>query len=167
MFGVLLVGLFVAVAVAQGIGNPSIPDDAIAVVEDAPDGTITKEEFDRSLAQTAAGQGLKDVPAPTDPTYQQLADAAQANAMLSRWVTGEAADRGIEVSDREIDQQLQQIITQQFGGKQEDFDKYVIDAGFCTDEEQQTKPLSCADVRKQVQLMIISDRIQASVLPDS
>jgi foldase protein PrsA len=167
LFGALLIALFVAVAIAQGIGHPSIPDGAIAVVEDAPDGTVTKEEFDRALQQTAAGQGLKEVPATSDPTYQQLADAAQANALLSRWVLGEAADRGIEVSDREVDQQLQQIIQQQFGGKQEDFDKYVIDAGFCTDSEQQTKPLSCADVDKQVRLMIISDRIQTSVLPDN
>ena len=42
-----------------------MPDGAIAVVEDAPDGTITQEEFDRALAQTAARQGLKDVPATT------------------------------------------------------------------------------------------------------
>jgi foldase protein PrsA len=167
LFGGLLIAIFVVVAIAQGIGHPSIPSDAIAVVEDAPNGTVTKEEFNRVLAQTAAGQQLKEVPAPTDPAYQQLADAAQANALLSRWVEGEAADRGIEVADREVDQQLQQIITQQFGGKQDDFDKYVIQAGFCTDQEQQTKPLSCADVQKQVRLMLISDRIQAAVLPDN
>jgi foldase protein PrsA len=167
LFGGLLIALFVAVAVAQGIGHPSVPSDAIAVVEDAPDGTVTKDEFNRVLQQTAAGQGLKQVPAPSDPSYQQLADAAQANALLSRWVLGEADERGIEVSDREVEQQLQQIVQQQFGGKQSAFDKYVIDAGFCTDAEQKTKPLHCADVDKQVKLMIVSDHIQSDVLPDS
>ena len=157
--------LFVAVAVAQGIGHPSIPDDAIAVVEDAPDGTVTKAEFDRVLAQTAAGQGLQEVPEPSDPTYQQLADAAEANALLSRWVTGEAADRGIEVSEREVEQQLDQIKTQQFGSEKE-FNKYIEDAGFCTEEELATEPLVCQDVIKQIRLMIISDRIQAAVLPE-
>jgi len=43
IFGVLFVALFVVVGVAVGIGNPSVPSGAIAVVEDAPDGTITKE----------------------------------------------------------------------------------------------------------------------------
>ena len=166
MFGGLLIALFVAVAVAQGIGHPSVPDDAIAVVEDAPDGTVTKAEFDRVLAQTAAGQGLPEVPAEDDPTYQQLADAAQANAILSRWVSGEAAERGIEISDREVEQQLDQIKTQQFGTEKE-FDKYIQDSGFCTEEELATEPLVCADVLKQVRLMIISDRIQSTVLPDN
>ncbi len=166
LFGGLLIALFVIVAVAQGIGHPSVPDDAIAVVEDAPDGTVTKAEFDRVLAQTAAGQGLQDVPEPSDPTYQQLADAAEANAILSRWVTGEAAERDIEVSDREVEQQLDQIKTQQFGSEKE-FDKYIEDAGFCTEEELSTEPLVCQDVIKQVKLMIISDRIQAAVLPEN
>lgn len=166
LFGGLLIALFVAVAVAQGIGHPSIPDDAIAVVEDAPDGTVTKAEFERVLEQTAAGQGLPEVPEPSDPTYQQLADAAQANALLSRWVTGEAADRDIEVSEREVEQQLEQIKTQQFGSEKE-FNKYIEDAGFCTEEELATEPLVCADVIKQIRLMIISDRIQAAVLPEN
>ena len=82
VFGALLVALFVIVAVAQGIGDPSVPADAIAVVEDAPDGTITKEEFDRALAQTAARQGLKEVPKTTDPQYQPLADAAESDLLL-------------------------------------------------------------------------------------
>ena len=37
----LLVVLFVGVAIAQGIGNPSVPSGDVAVVEDAPDGEIT------------------------------------------------------------------------------------------------------------------------------
>jgi foldase protein PrsA len=85
---------------------------------------------------------------------------------LSRWVTGEAEERGIEVSEREVEQQLEQIKTQQFGSEKE-FNKYIEDAGFCTEEELAAEPLVCADVVKQIRLMIISDRIQAAVLPEN
>ena len=73
VFGVLFLALFVVVGVAVGIGNPAVPSGSIAVVEDAPNGTITKAEFDRALVQAAARQGLKEVPATDDPQYQLLA----------------------------------------------------------------------------------------------
>ena len=119
-----------------------MPDDAIAVVEDAPDGTITKEEFDRALAQTAARQGLKEVPPTDDPQYELLADAALADLILSRWVLGEAEERGIEVSDREIDEELETVKTEQFGSEEE-FDKFLEQSGF-TLEEAQASGSSCS-----------------------
>ena len=38
----------------------------VAVVEDAPNGTIPMEEFDAAMQQTAARQGLREVPEPDD-----------------------------------------------------------------------------------------------------
>ena len=38
VFAALFIVLFVVVAVAEGIGDPSIPDGDIAVIEDAPSG---------------------------------------------------------------------------------------------------------------------------------
>ena len=152
-FGVLLIALFAIVAVAQGLGDPSVPDDAIAVVEDAPDGTVTKEEYDRALVQTAARQGLKEVPKSTDPQYQALADAAQSDLLLARWVRGEASERGIELTDREVDDELEKVKTQQFGSE-EAFQKFLKQAGF-TEEE----------ARQRIELQLLSDRIQTAVLP--
>jgi parvulin-like peptidyl-prolyl isomerase len=150
---VLLIVLFVVVAAAQGIGHPEPSADEIAVVEDAPEGTITKEDFDRSLTQTAARQGIKQVPAPSDPQYQLLADGATSDLILTRWVLGEAEERGIEVSDREIDQELQNVIKQQFGS-QKAFDKFLDQSGFTLDE-----------ARQRIKLQLISQRIQSDVLP--
>jgi parvulin-like peptidyl-prolyl isomerase len=150
---VLLIVLFVVVAAAQGIGHPEPSADEIAVVEDAPEGTITKEDFDRSLTQTAARQGIKQVPAPSDPQYQLLADGATSDLILTRWVLGEAEERGIEVSDREIDQELQNVIKQQFGS-QKAFDKFLKQSGFTLDE-----------ARERVKLQLVSQRIQSDVLP--
>ena len=44
-------------------GAPSIPDGAVAIVEEAPDGTITQEEFDRNLLQAAFNLQLRTLPA--------------------------------------------------------------------------------------------------------
>jgi parvulin-like peptidyl-prolyl isomerase len=154
-FAVLVVALFAIVAAAQGLGEPSVPDDAIAVVEDAPDGTITKEEFDRALVQTAARQGLEDVPAADDPQYQSLADAAESDLLLQRWVRGEAEDMGIEVTETQIDDELAQIKQQQFNGSEEQFQKFLDQSGFSEEE-----------ARDRIELQVISDEIQKQVLPD-
>jgi foldase protein PrsA len=153
--GALLIGLFVIVAVAQGIGHPNPSGDEIAVVEDAPDGTITKEEFDRSLAQTAARQGLKEAPSPGDSQYQQLADAAEADLILARWVTGEADERGIVVTDRQIDEELQKVVQQQFGS-QKAFEKFLKQSGFTPDE-----------ARDRIRLQLVSQEIQTDVIPQN
>ena len=120
------------------------------MVEDAPDGTITKEDFDRALVQTAARQGLKEVPETTDPQYQALADAAESDLLLARWVAGEAQERGIEATDREIDDELDKVKQQQFGGSEKEFQKFLDQSGF-TDEE----------ARQRIELQLISDRIQS------
>ena len=153
-FAVLLVALFVIVAAAEGLGQPSVPSDAIAVVDDAPDGTITKEQFDRALTQTAARQGINQVPAATDPQYKALADAAQSDLLLSRWVLGEAEERGIEISDRQITDELEKVKSQQFGSEKA-FQTFLDQSGFTLDEAQQ-----------RIELQLISSQIQQDVLDD-
>jgi hypothetical protein len=63
--GILLVVAFAAFA--SGLSDPEVPDNAVAVVEDVDNGTITEKEFDAALEQVAASQGLKGVPKPKDP----------------------------------------------------------------------------------------------------
>jgi parvulin-like peptidyl-prolyl isomerase len=152
--GALLVGLFAIVAAAQGLGNPEPGDGEIAVVEDAPDGTITQEQFDRAVEQTAARQGLQEVPATDDPQYDLLQDAAISDLLLGIWVRGEADERGIEISDRETDEELQTVIEQQFGDQQ-GFERFLEQSSF-TEEE----------ARDRIELQLISDRIQGEVLPE-
>ncbi len=153
VFAVFVVGSLIVVAAAQGLGGPSVPEGDIAVIEDAPDGTITSEDFDRSLEQTAARQGLREVPPPDDPQYELLVDAAVSDLILSRWVLGEAEDRGIEVTDREIDEELETVINQQFGS-QKAFEDFLDQSGFTQEE-----------ARERIALQLVSDRIQQAVLP--
>ena len=154
-FGALFIALFVIYGVANGIGNPSVPSGDVAVVEDAPDGHISQADFDAALKQAAARQGLKQTPAPDSPQYSAIRDAAMSDLLLSRWVRGEAEDRGISVSDTEVTNQLNQIKKQQFGSDAK-FQQFLKQAGF-----------SLQDARDRVELQLISNEIQKQVLPET
>ena len=153
VFGVLLVGLFVGVALAQGLGDPSVPDDAIAIVEEAPGEEVTIEEYERSLLQTAARQGLEEVPPTDDPQFEPLREAAIADVILTRWVLGEGEERGIDISERAIEAEREKVIEEQFGS-QKAFDKFLEDAIFTPEE-----------VHDRLELQLLSDHIQEDVLP--
>jgi parvulin-like peptidyl-prolyl isomerase len=155
---VLLVALFAIVAVAQGIGNPEPSGDEVAVVEDADgdsDVAITQEQLDRALQQTAARQGLGEVPPPDDPQYELLQQAALSDLLLGVWVRGEAAERGIEVTEREVDEELQAVIESPDFGSQKAFDRFLEQSGF-TEEE----------ARDRLELQVISNRVQQEILPE-
>jgi parvulin-like peptidyl-prolyl isomerase len=122
-------------------------------VDDAPDGTVTVEDFDAALQQTAASQGLREVPAEDDPQYEALKQTAISDLLLSRWVLGEAEERGIEITEREVDEELDSVKQQQFGSEKA-FDRFLEQSGFTLEE-----------ARERIELQLISDRIQQEVLP--
>jgi foldase protein PrsA len=151
VLGALFIALFVIVGLAQGIGDPSVPSGDVAVVEDAPDGNVTQEEFDAALEQAARRQGVPKPPPPDDPQYAALRDAAMSDLLLARWVLGEAEERGITVSDTEINNQIDQI-KQQSGG-QRGFQQLLKQSGFTLDQ-----------ARERIQLQLLSNQIQQEVL---
>ena len=75
------------------------------------------------------------MPAEDDPQYELLADAAEGDLILSRWVLGEAEERGIEVTDREIDDELEAVKEEQFGSEKA-FEKFLEQSGFTLEEAQ-------------------------------
>lgn len=149
VLAVFLVAFFVVVALAQGIGHPSPSADEVAVVDDAPDGHITVDQFNTALKQTALGQGLQSVPKPSDPQYATLKDTALSNLITSRWIEGEAADRGITASDTDI----QNWIKQNIGGPAQ-FKKAAKQAGFTP-----------AEARDQARIIVVSQELQKEVIP--
>jgi foldase protein PrsA len=144
-----LVAFFVIVAIAQGIGSPSVPSGDVALVQDAPDGNISTDQFNAALKQTALGQGITKVPKPSDPQYATLRDAALSNLITQEWVAGEAADRGITASDTDI----QNFIKQNIGPKPSDFTNAAKQAGFTP-----------AEARDQVKLIVLSQNLQKEVV---
>jgi parvulin-like peptidyl-prolyl isomerase len=134
---------------ATGLGDPDVPDDAVAVVEDVDDGTITRGEFDDAMRQVAASQGLKGgVPKEDDPQFDLFKEQALSDLILARWIRGEAADRGITVSDREVEQRLEQIKEQNFGSEKE-FQRFLDQSGFSQEE-----------ALDRVRLTLLGERIQ-------
>jgi foldase protein PrsA len=154
VLGVFLIASLVIAGVALGFGDPSVDEGEVAVIEEAPDGAITQEDFDAALEQTASRQGIRQVPEPGDEQYELLADAAVSDLILERWVAGEAEDRGIEVTEEEVDRELETVINQQFGS-QNAFDRFLEQSGFTPEQ-----------ARARIELQLLSDRIQEEVLPE-
>lgn len=154
----LLVAAFAIVAVAQGLGHPTPGADEIAVVEDATNGeaaSVTREEYESALEQTALRQGLEEVPEEDHPQYELLRDSAIADLLLAVWIRGEAAERGVEVTSEQVDEELEQIKEQQFDGREQRFQEFLEQSGF-TEEE----------ALDRVELQILSDEVQGAVLPE-
>ena len=76
-----------------------------------------------------------------------------SSVLLSRWILGEAEERGITISDTEITNQLKQIAQQQFGG-QKQFQQYLKQAGFSPEQ-----------ARGEVERSLITDQIEKEVVP--
>lgn len=157
IFGVGFVVLFLGFAIAEGIGDPDIPSGDVAVVESAPGdlGDVTKAEFDHALEQTAAQKGTKEIPKPGDPQFDELKEEAENALFESIWLQGEAAEMGIEVSDREIAQELKKVKKQSFKSEAE-FKKFLKKSHFTS-----------ADVNERVKLQILSGKVQEELKESS
>ena len=150
IFASLLAILVVLVAATMGIGKPSLPDGAVAFVEDVEDGEVTQEEFDAAIERSAQGG---QPPEPGTPQFNAAKVPAISDLLLERWVRGEAEERGVEITDREIAAELQTIIDEQFGSQKE-FDRFLEESGFSEEE-----------ANERVELQLMTQCIQDQVIP--
>jgi PPIC-type PPIASE domain len=158
LFGATFVLTVAIVAAAVGIGHPSVPSDDVAVIDDASidvpglaqDGHISKTNFDRFLVQTAKQSGVQTVPQPSDPQYKQIKDQAMQTALQIAWIVGEGNKKGIDLTDTEIQQSLQQIKSQ--FKTQAEYEQARDQAG-----------LTEADVLERARLQLIQNKIQDAV----
>lgn len=150
VFGASLVLLFAIVAIAQGIGNPSVPSGDVAIVEEVPGdgGTISEERFERALEQAAAQAGLDEVPKPGDEQYENLKEAALNGLFDIAWVQGQAEEMGISASDRELEEELETIKEQNFENPRE-YREFLKESRF--NEE---------DVNERLRVQVLSVKIQ-------
>jgi parvulin-like peptidyl-prolyl isomerase len=144
--GIILVVLIAIVGIASGFTNDSPSGDAVATV-DGDD--ISRDDFDAALAQAAKTQQLPQPPEEGTPEYDQLRNEAMGRLLQQRWLENEAEDRGVEVTESEIDQELQSVRQQQQLTKEADFQKALNQAG-----------LTVEQLRDQLRLEVISNQIQ-------
>jgi foldase protein PrsA len=150
---VFLVAFFAIWAAAQGLNDPDVPSGDVAVVDEAPGGPITQDEFDAALEQAAAAQGTGGgVPQEDDPQYELLKEQALSDLILGRWVEGEAEEEGITLTDTEVDQRLDQIKQQNFKDEKE-FQRFLEQSAFTIE-----------DAQRRVRLTLLSERIQEEAL---
>jgi hypothetical protein len=158
LFGATFVLTVAIVAVAIGVGHPSVPADDVAVIDDADinvaglvqDGHISKTNFNRFLVQTAKQSGLQAVPQPSDPQYKQVKNQTMQTALQIAWIVGEANRQGITFTDTEVQQSLQQIKSQ--FKTQAEYEQARDQAG-----------LTEADVVERAKLQLIQNKIQDNI----
>ena len=146
----------------------SVPAGAVAVVGDVEDGVVEQEEFDASLRRLSEQQGLREPPTPADATYENLRDQAMGAALTPIWIRGEAAERGVTATEGELADRGEQVRDQNFGSEKE-FEQFAADQGFCTESELAagTEPLECEGVQREVEVMVLAEKLQQVVLGDA
>lgn len=150
MFGGLLVVLFLIFAVSQGIGQPSVPEGDVVLVEEVPSdiGHISQKDFDRSLLRTALGEGMKKAPEVGTDKYESMKEKALGELIDIAWIEGQSEEMGITATPKQIATELQTIKEQNFPNKG-DFEKFVRES-----------KLTKAEVTQRVRLQVLTTQIQ-------
>jgi parvulin-like peptidyl-prolyl isomerase len=150
IFGAAFLVLFVVVAIAEGVGDPSIPSGDVALVEGAPGdvGEVTEAEFEHALELTAIQGGAKKAPKPGDPKYEELKETTMKSIFESIWLQGLADEWGIEVSDKEVAEELKKVKKESFKSEAE-FKKFLKESHYTP-----------ADVNERVKIQILSKELQ-------
>jgi PPIC-type PPIASE domain len=163
-------------AVFRGLGDPSIPSGDIALVQGVPNppsGNVTQAQYKAALVQAVPRLGLKQLPKPGSSQYTQVRNSAISDLLLGRWIEGEAADRGITVSQSQVTDQLAQIIKTQFGNSVKQFNQFLVSSHYtsqanCVQSATAATQPACADAAlERVREQIISQEVQQQVLPQS
>jgi parvulin-like peptidyl-prolyl isomerase len=158
---VLGAGLVVAIVLAgvtAGFGSTSVPEGDVAVIdadinvpEVVEDGRISQEAFDRSLELATRQSGQQEVPQPGSEQYDQVKEQAMGLLLDIAWIKGEADERGIEVTDTEVQQEFQSTKDENFENEKE-YQQFLEESGL-------TEP----EILQRVELQLISEQIQQAV----
>jgi parvulin-like peptidyl-prolyl isomerase len=151
LFGALFVVLFAGFAIAEGIGQPSVPSGDVATVTSVPEGNVSEIELKRAIEQQAAQGQLKETPAPGSKKYQELEAAAGGELLDTIWIKGEAEELGISATTKQMEEALETIKKQNF----------KTEAAY--QEFLKTSKFTQEDVDKRVELQVLSTKIQERI----
>jgi peptidyl-prolyl cis-trans isomerase C len=159
VLGLALGIALILVAATSGLGRPGVPSNAVAIVDGVDDGTVSDADYQRAMEQSAARLGLEEPPEPGSEQFAEVNDQTMQGLLLAIWAEGEAADRGIEVTEADVQDELQQI--QDSFENQREFRRVVRQSRFCTEEEieAETPPAECADVVDQGRLLALQRKL--------
>jgi parvulin-like peptidyl-prolyl isomerase len=134
-----------------GGGSQNVPDGAVAVV-DGED--ITKAQFDALMtrAKQSYGQNKQDFPKAGTPEYRTIQNQAVAYLVQQEKYRQKAEDLDVEVTEKEIDDRVEQLKQQYFGGNEKQYQ-----------ENLKTQGLTEPQIRSEIESQLISEKIYAKV----
>ena len=153
VFGAAFIVLFAIVAIAEGLGDPSIPSGDAALVEDAPGdlGAISEADVAHAMELTAKQAGEKKAPKPGDPKYEETKKTAMQFILEGIWLQGAADEQGIEATDAEVAKELKKVKEESFQSDAE-FQKFLKESGYTP-----------ADIDTRITIQILSAKLQEQV----
>jgi parvulin-like peptidyl-prolyl isomerase len=132
-----LLGVALLLVTAACGGSEDVPGDAVAVV----DGTeIPRSELDELVAQakkTYQAQN-QDFPKAGTPEYQNIQTQYVKYLVQLEEFSKEAEELGIEVTDKDVDKELQEFIKTRFDGKRAEFEKALEEQGYTEEALRET-----------------------------
>ena len=132
----LLGSAFVLVSAACG-GSEGVPGDAVAVV----DGTaIPRSALDELIAQARKTYEAQDqdFPKAGTPEYQNVQTQYVKYLVQLEEFDKEADELGIEVTEKDVDKELQEFIKTRFEGKRAGFEKALEEQGYTEEALRKT-----------------------------
>ena len=150
----LLLCALVVVAFAGCGGDEEVPADAVAVVDGSQ---IDRTDYEALITQAKKSykNQKRDFPAAGSQEFQTLRNQAVQFLVQREQFEQEAKDMDVEVTDKQIDARLDQILKQYFGGDPKKYDKQLKEQG-----------LTEAQVRNDVRAQIVSEKIFEQVTKD-
>ena len=146
--------LFAAACGGDGNGGGNVPPGAVAVVDGEP---ITKAQVDQLLGQ--ARQSYKSqkrkFPRAGTAEYKQLVTQAVQFLVQRVEFAQKAAERGVKVSNQDVEKRLKQIKKQYFGGSEKKYRTALKQQGL-TDKQ----------VREDVKAQLISEKLFKGLTKD-
>ncbi len=151
---VLVLAALGFLAAACGGGSADVPDDAVAVVGDHE---ISKAEYDALLdrAKQSFKASARPFPKVGTPEYKALQNQALQYLIQQAEYEQEADDLGVKVSDKEIDDRVEQIKKQYFNGSDKQYQANL-----------KRQHLTNEEVRKEVRNQVLSEKLYAKVTGD-
>ncbi|MDQ3670900.1 MAG: peptidylprolyl isomerase [Actinomycetota bacterium] len=125
------------VASACGGGDDDVPSGAVAVV----DGTeVSRADLDELIerAKKAYAAQKQEFPKVGTPEYQNVQTQYVTFLVQREEFEKEAEERGIEVTEKEVDDEVQEFLKTRFGGKRAAFLKALEEQGFTEEALRET-----------------------------
>ena len=122
----LLCALVSLAVVGCGGGSDEVPSDAVAVVDGE---TIGKSEYEGLMAQakTSYKNQKRDFPKAGSQEFQTLRDQAVQFLVQREQFEQEVAALDVEITDKQVDARLAQILKQYYGGDKKQYEKQLKD----------------------------------------